>query len=623
MSAQRSRGRSRGRRRGRRDQNEEQNDQSVATIEKTYDEPIEIGSAVTVGELAELLDRSAVDVIKELMSVGIMATINQQINYDAAARVAESFGAVPLPAEGSGADGRDAFEVALVESASSDDAVERPPIVTIMGHVDHGKTALLDAIRQAKVEGTEAGGITQRIGAYQVEINDRKITFLDTPGHEAFSAMRARGAQATDIAVLVVAADDGVMPQTREAVAHAKAAKVPIIVAVNKMDLEAANPTYVKQQLSEIDVIPEEYGGEVPLVELSAKANTGIDELLEMILLVADIQELRADADRDAIGVIIEAELERSRGVAATVLVQAGTLRVRDIAVAGATYGRIRAMTDDHGNDVDEAGPSTPVKVYGLFELPEAGDIFEVLADERTARDMAEQRKSERSDSMSQTRVNLDDFYTQLQEGGSKELPIVVKAESTGSLGAVTSSLSKVADEIDDVSLTVVHTGTGAISESDVNLAVASGAIIIGFNVRPDQAGLRLAEAENIDIRFYDVIYHLTDDVSAAMKGLLDPERREVTDGYAEVRDTFRLPNRVTVAGCYITDGRITRNAKARVLRNGAVVTDTTIATLKRFKDDVREVTSGYECGLTLDGYNEVEVGDLIEVYRVEEIART
>ena len=622
MSGPRNRNRSRGRRRRRREQREEREQQAIATLEPTYDEPIQIGSAITVGELAELLQRSAVDVIKELMTSGIMATINQQIDYDAAAGVAESFGAVPLPADDSTSDERDAFEEALVESAASDIAVDRPPIVTIMGHVDHGKTALLDAIRQSRVEGTEAGGITQRIGAYQVEIDDRKITFLDTPGHEAFSAMRARGAQATDIAILVVAADDGVMPQTREAIAHAKAAEVPIIVAINKMDLESANPLYVKQQLSEIDVIPEDYGGDVPTVELSAKANMGIDDLLEMILLVSDIQELRTDADRDAIGVIIEAELERSRGVAATVLVQAGTLRVRDIAVAGATYGRIRAMTDDHGNDVQEAGPATPVKVFGLFELPEAGDIFEVVASERTARDMAEQRRNERAETMSQTRINLDDFYTQVQDGGSKELPIIVKAESTGSLGAVTGSLGKVAEGMDEVALTIVHTGTGAISESDVNLAVASGAIIIGFNVRPDAAGSRLADAERIDIRFYDVIYHLTEDVSGAMRGLLDPERREVTDGFAEVRDTFRLPSRVTVAGCYVTDGRITRNASARLLRNGAVVVDTTIASLKRFKDDVREVNSGYECGLTLDGFNDVEVGDLIEVYSIEEISR-
>jgi translation initiation factor IF-2 len=595
----------------------------VATIEPTYDEPIEIGSAITVGELAQLLQRSAVDVIKELMSSGIMATINQQIDFDAASRVAESFGAVALPAEGSDSGERDAFEVALVESAADPHAIERPPIVTIMGHVDHGKTKLLDAIRETRVEGTEAGGITQRIGAYQVEINGRKITFLDTPGHEAFTAMRARGAQATDIAVLVVAADDGVMPQTREAVAHAKAAKVPIIVAVNKMDLASANPTYVKQQLAEIDVVPEEYGGDVPLVEVSAKEMLGIDELLEMILLVADLQELKADASRDAIGVIIEAELERSRGVAATVLVQAGTLRVRDIAVAGSTYGRIRAMSDALGNDIQAVGPATPVKVYGLFDLPEAGDIFQVVSDERTARDQAEQRAANRVETQSQTRVNLDDFYTQLQEGGSKELPLVVKAESQGSLGAVTGSLAKLAEGFDEVALTIVHTGTGAISESDVNLAVASGAIIIGFNVRPDAAGSRLADAENIDIRFYDVIYHLTDDVDAAMKGLLDPERREVTDGFAEIREVFRLPNRVVVAGCYVTDGKITRNAKARVLRNGAVIADTTIATLKRFKDDVREVNTGYECGLTLESFNEIDNGDLIEVYRIEEISRS
>ncbi len=585
--------------------------------------PINLPPAISVGALADLLNRSGVEVIRVLIDLGVMATINQQIDRDIASQVAAHFEveveedeAVDESAE------RDEIQAAISESAADPRAKERPPIVTILGHVDHGKTKLLDAIRETKVEGSEAGGITQRIGAYQVEVNKKKITFIDTPGHEAFTAMRARGAQVTDIAILVVAADDGVMPQTREAISHAKAAGVPIIVAINKMDLPTANPDYVKQQLAEAEVIPEEYGGDVPVVELSARERTGIDELLEMILLVAELQELKANPHTSAVGVVIEAELERTRGVAASLLVQSGTLQLRDIIVAGGTYGRIRAMEDDRGKSIRRAGPATPAVVFGLFDLPAAGDVFRVVEDEKTARDTAEERQAQIRAESSQTRMNLDQFYTQIQEGEARELPLVLKAESQGSLGAVQGSLSKLAETVDEVALTMVHSGTGGITESDVNLAVASGAIIIGFNVRPDAAARRLADREHIDIRFYDVIYHLTEDIQQAMTGLLEPERREVTDGYAEVRDTFRLPNRVVVAGCHVIDGKIARNARARVLRSGAVIADTTFASLKRFKDDVREVQAGYECGLTLDGFNDFEEGDTIEAYHVEEIAR-
>lgn len=617
-----------GRRRGRRKRNNNgasNENQSTATIAPEDIGPVTIPPAISVGDLADILQHTPVEVIRELMGIGVMATINQQVDFDVAVKVAEQFGIEAYSREDEGEDEsaqQGEVQAAIEESAADPRAKLRPPIVTILGHVDHGKTKLLDAIRKARIEGTEAGGITQRIGAYQVDVDKRKITFIDTPGHEAFAAMRARGAKITDIAVLVVAADDGVMPQTREAISHAKAADVPIIVAINKMDLPSANPDYVKQQLAEAEVVPEEYGGDVPVVELSAKAMTGIDDLLEMILLVSDIQELKANPHTQAVGVVIEAELERSRGVAASLLVRSGTLQLRDIVVAGSTYGRIRAMEDDRGKSIRRVGPSSPAVVFGLFDLPEAGDAFQVVEDEKRAREIAEERKRQQRDEMNQTRVNLDQFYTQLEEGEAKELPIVLKAESQGSLGAAQASMAKLAENVDEVALTIVHTGTGAITESDVNLAVASGAIIIGFNVRPDPASRRLAERENIDIRFYDVIYHLTEDIQQAMTGMLEPEQREITDGYAEVRDTFRLPNRVVVAGCYVTDGKIQRNSRARVLRSGAVIGDTTFASLKRFKDDVREVQSGYECGMTLDGFNDFEEGDLIEAYHIEEIAR-
>ena len=623
MSA-RYRGSGRGRKRRRGDDRRGGAATQTATQQRP-EGPVTLGPVMSVGELAEALYVSPVDVITQLMSQGIMATINQQVDYDTAKSVADALGIeteehVPEVVQAASEE----IESRRDEGATDPDAVPRPPIVTIMGHVDHGKTKLLDAIRETRVAEGEAGGITQQIGAYQVEVQKRKITFLDTPGHEAFTAMRARGAQATDIAVLVVAADDGIMPQTREAAAHAKAANVPIIVAINKIDLPTANVDRIKQQLTEIDLIPEDYGGDTPVVEISAKENLGIDDLLEVILLVADIAELKANPNKPAVGVIIEAEMDRTRGISATVLIQSGTLKLRDVAVAGGTYGRIRAMYDDHGRRIRRAEPSTPVEVYGLVELPQAGDIFQVVEDEKTARDLAEQRaRQQQAESLLPTRFKLDDIYSQLQEGGTKELPIVLKADTQGSLGAVQSTLAKLSEDTDAAKITIVHTGTGAINESDVHLAVAAQAIIIGFNVRPDPAAKRAADADNVDIRFYDVIYDLTDEVEAAMKGLLDPVKREVTDGYAEVREIFRLPNRVVVAGLYVLDGKVTRNSRARILRNGAVVTDTTVSSLKRFKDDVREVAAGYECGASFEGFNELQEGDQIEFYRVEEVAHT
>ena len=622
-------GGARGRRRGGKRGDDRSRNGGVATqtaTPKRPEGPVTLGSVMSVAELAEALETSPVEVIRELMGLGIMASINQQVDYETAKNVATSLEIeterhVPEFVQAASEE----IESRRGEGSSDPDAVARPPIVTIMGHVDHGKTKLLDAIRETRVAEGEAGGITQQMGAYQVEVQKRKITFLDTPGHEAFTAMRARGAQTTDIVVLVVAADDGVMPQTREAVAHAKSAGVPIIVAINKIDLEGANPDRVKQQLSEIELIPEDYGGDTPVVELSAKENLGIDDLLEVILLVADIEELRANPHKPAVGVVIEAQMDRNRGVSASVLIQSGTLKVRDMAVAGATYGRIKAMYDDQGRRIRRAEPATPVEVYGLFELPQAGDIFQVVEDEKVARDIAEQRARQQQAEllMPTSRFNLDDIYSQMQEGGTKELPIVLKADTQGSLGAVQGSLAKLSERTDAAKITIVHTGTGAINESDVHLAVASRGIIIGFNVRPDPAAKRAADADNVDIRFYNVIYNLTDEVEAAMKGLLDPEKREATDGYAEVREIFRLPNRIVVAGLYVLDGKVTRNSRVRVLRNGAVMADTTVSSMKRFKDDAREVAAGYECGVSLDGYNELEEGDQLEFYRIEEVART
>ncbi|MBO9386860.1 MAG: translation initiation factor IF-2 [Thermomicrobium sp.] len=585
--------------------------------------PVEVGSVMTVGELAEAIGVSAVELIKALIRRGVMANINQQIDFETAAKVAADFGVELVERTPEVVHQEKSLAEIVRASAQEPGAVPRPPVVTIMGHVDHGKTKLLDAIRHTNVAEGEAGGITQHIGAYQVEVQGRKITFLDTPGHEAFTAMRARGAQVTDIAVLVVAADDGVMPQTREAVAHARAANVPIIVAINKIDLPTANPARVKQQLAEIGVIVEGYGGDVPVVEVSAKQRLGIEDLLEMILLVADMHELKANPNRPAIGVIIEAKVDQRRGPVATVLVQTGTLKLNDVVVAGATWGRIRAMFDDRGRKVRRAEPSMPVEILGLENVPEAGDYLQVVEDERTAKEIATQRALKRRAEAAEARVvKLDEFHKGLEIGQTRELRLILKADVQGSLEAIQNALAKLNDELEGVGITVVHAATGAISESDVMLAATTGAIVLGFNVRPDVAARRAAEATGVDIRYYNVIYHLLEEVRAGVTGLLAPETREVIDGVAEVREIFRLPNRAVAAGLYVLNGKALRNARVRVIRDGKVIHDGTVASLRRFKEDVREVAAGYECGLTIENFNDLRVGDQIEFYHIERVPR-
>lgn len=585
---------------------------------------VALPSVITVAELADSLRVTPIAVIKELMTQRIMATINQQVDYKVAAQVAEKLG-IPTEEKINAALAGSmvpSAEARQKEALEDPEAVTRPPIVTIMGHVDHGKTKLLDAIRSANVAEGEAGGITQHIGAYQIELQSRKITFLDTPGHEAFTQMRARGAQITDIAVLVVAADDGVMPQTLEALSHARAANVPIVVAVNKIDRPDANPDRVKQQLADAGLVAEDYGGDIPMVQVSARDKLGIDDLLEVLLLVADIQELKANPHRPASGVIIESRIDRSRGVSATVLIQSGSMSLRDIVVCGATWGRVRAMNDDRGRKVRRAEPSMPVEILGLLDAPEAGDALRVVADEKEARSIAEARlRQRRAETLGDNRpVRLEELYKQVQAGQTRELRVVLKADVQGSLGALHNALSKMTDDEQSVLLNIVYMNTGAISESDIMLASASNAIVIGFNVRPDAAALRSANAAGVDIRFYAVIYHLVDDIKAAMKGLLEPETREVTDGYAEVRQIFRLPNRIQAAGLYVLDGKILRNDRVRVLRSGTVTHDGTVASLKRFKDDVREVASGYECGVGLDSFNDFQEGDQLEFYHREQV---
>ncbi len=589
-------------------------------------EPVVLPAVLSVSELADKLQMSGIEVIRELMKLGIMANLNQQIDYDTASKVAKELEWEILPEETEAQSAVANFESRRLESDQDPEARTRPPVITIMGHVDHGKTKLLDTIRSANVAEGEAGGITQHIGAYQVETQGRKLTFLDTPGHEAFTAMRARGAQATDIAILVVAADDGVMPTTREAVAHIKSANVPMVVAVNKIDLPAANPDRVKQQLSELEVMPEEWGGEVPFVEVSAKEGLGIDDLLEVLLLVADVHELKANPDKVATGVVVEATVQSSRGPVTTLLVQSGTLNLRDVVVAGSTWGRIKAMFDDRGKRVRRAGPSTPVEVLGLEDVPEAGDTFMVFEDEKAARQLAEQRQAQRRvDALTENRpIKLTELYDQVQEGTTAELRVILKADVQGSLGAIQGSLLKLNDETDEgVTLSIQFASTGAISESDINLASTTNSIVIGFNVRPDVAAKRAADAAGVDVRFYTVIYQLIDEVKQAMTGLLAPIFEDVTDGYAEVRETFKLPNNDVVAGLYVLDGKVFRNSRARVLRSGTMVFEGGISSLKRFKDDVREVASGYECGLGLDGFNDIQVGDQIEFLHREEVART
>ncbi len=580
---------------------------------------IVIGESITVKELAEKMKKSPAEVIKKLMMLGVMATINQEIDADTATILAQEFGfEVEVKVE------QDAE--ALYMQEPEDDPAElqpRPCVVTVMGHVDHGKTSLLDAIRHTNVTATEAGGITQHIGAYQVEHNNKKITFLDTPGHEAFTAMRARGAKITDIAILVVAADDGVMPQTVEAINHAKAAGVPIIVAINKIDRPDAKPDRVKQQLTEYGLVAEEWGGDTVMVPVSAKTGQGLEDLLEMILLVAEMAELKANPNRPARGTVIEAELDKGRGPVATVLVQNGTLSVGDNLVAGTTWARVRAMMDYKGRRVKKAGPSTPVEVLGFSEVPQAGDQFFVVPDEKTARQIAEKRASRKREEEFKSalpRVSLDDLFKQIQEGQVKELRVIIKADVQGSAEALKQALERLSTE--EVKVNIIHQGVGAITETDIMLASASNAIIIGFNVRPDVNARRVAEREKVDIRLYRVIYDAIEDVKAAMSGLLEPEYREVVLGRAEVRKIFKISRVGTIAGCYVTDGKIVRDAGVRVIRDGVVVYEGKLDSLKRFKDDVREVVQGYECGLALEKYNEIREGDIIEAFTTEAVKR-
>ncbi|GAV24537.1 translation initiation factor IF-2 [Carboxydothermus islandicus] len=585
----------------------------------TEPKAIVIPERMTVQEFAKIMGKSAAEVIKKLMSYGILATINQEIDADTATIIATDFGyEVTVEKE-------EKEDIWLLEETPDDpESLEpRPPIVTVMGHVDHGKTSLLDAIRQTNVTATEAGGITQHIGAYQVEHNGRKITFIDTPGHEAFTAMRARGAQVTDIAILVVAADDGVMPQTVEAINHAKAAGVPIIVAVNKIDKPNAQPDRVKQQLTEYGLIPEAWGGDTVFVEVSALKKIGIEELLEMILLVADLKELKANPNKPARGTVIEAKLDKGRGPVATVLVQSGTLNVGDVVVVGLTYGRVRALMDDKGRRVKKATPSMPVEVLGLNDVPSAGDILVVVDDEKTARTLAEKRQEQKREEelRASSKVSLEDLFKHIQEGKIKELNIVLKADVHGSVEAIKQSLSRLSTE--EVKVNVIHSGVGAITETDIMLASASNAIVIGFNVRPDSNARKLAETEKIDVRVYRIIYELLDDIKAAMAGLLEPEQKEVVLGRAEVRKTFKASKIGTIAGLYVLEGKITRSAKVRVIRDGIVIHEGNVESLKRFKDDVREVAQGYECGLTIEKFNDIREGDIIEAFTIEEVKRT
>ena len=588
--------------------------------------PVAIPAQIVVKDLADLLQASPNEIISDLIKKhSIFANINQVIDYEKAALVATDLGFEPsqsaqtiTPSVQRTKGGLSANE-AMIAGRDQGDTVVVPPVVTIMGHVDHGKTSLLDTIRKTKVAAGEASGITQHIGAYQVEIEGKKITFLDTPGHEAFTAMRSRGAQVTHIAVIVVAADDGVMPQTREAIDHAKAAKVPIIIALNKMDLLNANPDYVKQQLADIDVVVEEYGGDVPLIPVSARKGTGIDDLLEMILLVAEIQDIRANPNRLATGTIIEAKLEKNIGPTATALIQQGTLKMGDNIVVGAMAGKVRAMFNDRGKRIQKAPPSTPVSILGLPEVPQAGDHLEAVAEERVAKQMAERiAEQRRNETMPLGQVSLDTLYMQMQEGTVKELDIVLKCDVQGSAEAIKNALSKVGD--DNLKVRLIHEGIGNISETDVHLAGASGAVVIGFNVKADGAAQRLAQKEGVDIRYYNIIYKLLDDIQAALTGMLEPTYREVIEGHAEVQQVFKAGKNLVIAGCRVLDGKITRSSQARMTRNKELVFDGKIASLRRGKDDVREVASGYECGIVLEDFNDFEVGDLIEAYYKERV---
>ena len=574
---------------------------------------IKVGESIAVKDLASKMSYTATEVIKKLMLMGIMATINQEIDYETAALVAIEFGVTceELPPE------TDPTEIPEIEDDPKS-LVVRPPVVTVMGHVDHGKTSLLDAIRKTSVSTHEAGGITQHIGAYQVMCQGKKIVFLDTPGHEAFTAMRARGAQVTDIAILVVAADDGVMPQTVEAINHAKSAGVPIIVAINKIDKPGANPEHVKQELSEHELIPEDWGGDTIMVPVSAKQKQGINDLLEMVLLVAEVKELKANPNRDARGVIIEAQLDKGRGPVATVLVQNGTLRIGDSIIAGTTFGKVRAMINDRGENVKKAGPSVPVEVLGLSDVPEAGDVLASL-DEKLARSIASKRiEKKRTELIRSKKVSLDDLFQQIQDGNIKDLNIVIKADVQGSVEALANSLLSL-NKNDEVRVNIVHSGVGAVNESDVMLATASNALIIAFNVRPDANARRVADAESIDIRTYRVIYDALNDVKDAMSGMLAPKYKEVVQGKVEIRQVMKF-SKALVAGSYVLEGKITNSSKIRILRDNIVAFDGELDSLRRFKDDVKEVAAGYECGITIKDYRDFQEGDIIEAYTMEEI---
>ncbi|TDX51882.1 translation initiation factor IF-2 [Orenia marismortui] len=597
-------------------------DMIVDKEEFDEDKIIEVEGTLTVKELAEELEIEANDLMTKLINLGIMAMINQELTMEQMENIAAEYG-YQIKEEENTDDEDNIYGLVNDIEDKEEDLELRPPVITVMGHVDHGKTTLLDAIRETEVTAGEAGGITQHIGAYQVDVDGQKITFLDTPGHEAFTSMRARGAQATDIAILVVAADDGIMPQTIEAINHAKSAGVPIIVAVNKIDRPNAQPDRVKQELTEHGLVPEEWGGNTICVNVSALKKENLDELLEMIVLTAEMEELKANPNRAANGVIIEAELDRGRGPVATVLVNNGTLKVGDAIVAGVASGRVRAMVNDRGERLEEAGPATPVEVLGLSDVPNAGDLLEAVEDDQSARGVAQKRKDKkRADELTRnTTVNLDDLFSQIQQGDVKELNIVVKADVQGSVEAVKQSLLKLST--DEVEVNIIHGGVGGVTETDVMLASASNAIIIGFNVRPGANARKVAEKEKVDIRTYRVIYKAIDDVKSAMEGLLDPDYKEIVLGQVEVRQTFKVPKVGVIAGAYVTNGTVNRNAKVRLLRDGKIVHEGDIGSLKRFQNDVREVAEGYECGIGIEGYNDVKEGDIMEIYDFEEIKRT
>lgn len=609
------------------DKNNKNNAKKPVIEEKPKEKPkekkaepvkVEIGDEITVGDFAQKIKVAPTEVIKRLIQLGIMAAVSQTIDFDTAALIGEDMGVIVEK------------EVIVTDEdilfGDEEDAPEslkpRWPVVVVMGHVDHGKTSLLDAIRSSRVTETEAGGITQHIGAYSVNIGDNKITFLDTPGHEAFTAMRARGAQVTDIAIIVVAADDGIMPQTVEAINHAKDAGVNIIIAVNKIDKESANVDRVLQELTEHGLVPEAWGGDTICVPVSAKTHQNIDGLLEMVILVSEMKELRANPDRLARGTVIESRLDKGRGPVATVLVQNGTLKTGDIMVAGTAVGRVRAMIDDKGRRVAEAGPSTPVEITGLSEVPDGGDLFYAVTDERMARSVVEQRKQKIKDSQNVTMnaVTLDDLFDRIKEGEVKELKIVVKADVQGSVEAVKQSLEKLSNE--EVRVKVIHGAVGAVTESDVMLAMASGAIIVGFNVRPVPGAAQSAELQGVDMRMYRIIYDAIEEIQAAMKGMLAPQYKEKILGHAEIRATFKVSGVGTIAGCYVQDGKIMRNSNVRIVRDGIVVHEGSLNSLKRFKDDAKEVASGYECGMGFENFNDIKEGDIVECSIMEEIAR-